>query len=119
VDDRVLHALYERADVFVHPTHYEGSSLVTLEAMAHARPVVATAAGGIPDKVVDGVTGLLVAPSDPRALAEALGALAGHPEQRRAMGAAGRSRVESEFSCSALIGRTLAVYDELLRGARQ
>ena len=52
VDEPLLHALYERADVFVHATHYEGSSLVTLEAMAHGLPVVATRAGGIPDKVV-------------------------------------------------------------------
>ncbi len=42
VEDALLHALYERADLFVHPTHYEGSSLVTLEAMAHGRAVVAT-----------------------------------------------------------------------------
>ena len=54
----LLHALYARADVFVHATRYEGSSLVTLEAMAHGLPVVATRAGGIPDKVVDGETGL-------------------------------------------------------------
>ena len=64
VGDGVLHALYARADAFVHATRYEGSSLVTLEAMAHGLPVVATRAGGIPDKVVDGETGLLVAPGD-------------------------------------------------------
>ena len=67
--DGVLHALYARADVFVHATRYEGSSLVTLEAMAHGLPVVATRAGGIPDKVVDGETGRLVAPGDVDALA--------------------------------------------------
>ncbi len=53
-----LHAWYEAADLFVHPTLYEGSSLVTLEAMAHRRAVVATTAGGLPDKVHQGVTGL-------------------------------------------------------------
>ena len=118
VDEAVLHALYERADVFVHPTHYEGSSLVTLEAMAHARPVVATRAGGIPDKVVEGVTGLLVTPSDRPALVAALAALAGDADRRRAMGRAGQCRVKAEFSWSMLVGRTLALYDELLRGVR-
>lgn len=118
VDDAVLHSLYERADVFVHPTHYEGSSLVTLEAMAHARPVVATRAGGIPDKVVEGVTGLLVSPADRPALGAALRLLAGDAERRRAMGRAGQCRVKAEFSWSTLVGRTLALYDELLRGVR-
>ena len=50
--------------VFVHPTRYEGSSLVTLEAMAHRRPVIATRAGGLPDKVHPGVNGWLVEPND-------------------------------------------------------
>ena len=47
-----LHAWYDAADLFVHPTRYEGSSLVTLEAMLHRRPVLATRAGGLPDKVI-------------------------------------------------------------------
>jgi glycogen(starch) synthase len=118
VEDRVLHALYERADLFVHPAHYEGSSLVTLEAMAHGRAVVATRVGGIPDKVLDGVTGLLVSPGDAEALAAAVAALARDPEKRTAMGAAGRSRVRAHFASSVLIDRTLALYEELLREAR-
>ena len=118
MDERTLHAFYERADVLVHPTRYEGSSLVTLEAMAHARAVVATRAGGIPDKVVDGVTGLLVSPGDPAALAFALAAVAGDAERRRAMGTAGRCRVRAEFAWSALVDRVLALYEELLRGGR-
>ena len=60
-----LHAWYEAADVFVHPTLYEGSSLVTLEAMAHRRPCVVTRAGGLPDKVANGVNGWIVAPGIP------------------------------------------------------
>jgi glycogen synthase len=117
VDDAVLHSLYERADVFVHPTHYEGSSLVTLEAMAHGKAVVATRAGGIPDKIVEGVTGLLVEPGDRAALAAALGALARDRLRREAMGDAGRARAGAEFSCRTLVERTLALYEELLRGA--
>ena len=56
LDDAAVHAWYEAASIFVHPTQYQGSSIVTLEAMSHRRPVVATTAGGLPDKVRDGVT---------------------------------------------------------------
>jgi glycosyltransferase involved in cell wall biosynthesis len=119
VDEGLLHALYERADVFVHPTHYEGSSLVTLEAMAHGRAVVATRVGGIPDKVTDGLTGLLVAPADRAALAAALGELAMNRARRETMGAAGRCRVRADFAWSVLVDRTLALYESLLGEARR
>jgi glycosyltransferase involved in cell wall biosynthesis len=118
VEDSLLHALYERADLFVHPTHYEGSSLVTLEAMAHGRAVVATRAGGIPDKVEDGATGLLVEPADRQGLAAALGALARDRARREVMGGAGRRRAGEAFAWTVLIDRTLALYEELCRGAR-
>lgn len=61
VDDATLHAWYEAANLFVHPTQYESSSLETLEAMAHGRAVLAKLAGGLPDKVRPGETGWLVA----------------------------------------------------------
>jgi glycosyltransferase involved in cell wall biosynthesis len=118
VGDDVLHALYASANAFVHATHYEGSSLVTLEAMAHGLPVVATRAGGIPDKVVDGETGLLVAPGEVAALALALKDILHDPARARAMGARGRVLVGQRFSCGVLIDRTLAVYDDLLRAGR-
>jgi len=119
LDDRLLHALYERADVFVHPTRYEGSSLVTLEAMAHGLAVVATRAGGIPDKVADGVTGRLVEPGDGDGLAAALEEVAAFPQRRAAMGAAGRARVRAEFASGVLVDRTLAVYESLLAERRR
>jgi glycogen synthase len=115
VSDEVLHALYARADVFVHATRYEGSSLVTLEAMAHGLPVVATRAGGIPDKVVESETGYLVEPGDVLALAERLESLARAPDVRRRMGARGRDRVEARFASGVIAERVLALYDELLR----
>ena len=59
--------------MFVHPTLYEGSSIVTLEAMAHRRPVIASRAGGLPDKVIPGTTGWLVPPGNEEALAAAIG----------------------------------------------
>ena len=77
VRDHEMHAWHELSTLFVHPTLYEGSSLVTLEAMAHRRAVVASAAGGIPDKVRPGQNGWLVAPGDPSTLAAAIsGAIA-------------------------------------------
>ena len=118
VSDGLLHALYARADVFVHATRFEGSSLVTLEAMAHGLPVVATRAGGIPDKVLDGRTGRLVEPGDVQALAAAVRALAGAPDKRARLGAAGREHVRQRFAWPALVDRTIALYDELLCGAR-
>ena len=72
LDDAELHNLYEEIDLFVHPTLYEGSSLVTLEAMIHGLPVVASAAGGIPDKVFNERNGYLVQPGNVDGLAHAL-----------------------------------------------
>jgi glycogen synthase len=118
VDEALLHALYARADVFVHATRYEGSSLVTLEAMLHGLPVVATRAGGIPDKVVDAETGWLVEPGDAEALAARLGDLARDPRRAAAAGARGRERVLARFSSAVLIERTLATYEALLAERR-
>jgi glycosyltransferase involved in cell wall biosynthesis len=110
-----LHAWYEAADVFVHPTLYEGSSLVTLEAMAHRRAVIATTAGGLPDKVVPGRTGWLVAPGDPAALADALREAMSRQASLTAMGDAGRALVEREFSWDAVAEQTIALYRKLHR----
>ena len=118
VSESVLHALYSRADLFLHATRYEGSSLVTLEAMAHRLPVVATRVGGIPDKVVDGETGALVEPGDVAGLARAVEALLTAPERRRAWGERGRERCLRLFSWSRIIDRVLALYGELLEEAR-
>jgi glycosyltransferase involved in cell wall biosynthesis len=117
LDDEALHAWYEAATAFVHPTQYEGSSIVTLEAMSHRRPVVATTAGGLPDKVRDGVTGWLVPPGDAPALAGALRTALGAPAALAAMGAAGRELVEAEFSWDRSADRMLAVFEELLTEA--
>jgi len=114
VDGATLHALYARADVFVHAPRYEGSSLVTLEAMAHGLPVVATRAGGIPDKVLDGGTGRLVAPGEVEALSAALAELAADPARRQEMGRRGRQRAETDFAWERLIERVLALYRSLL-----
>jgi glycosyltransferase involved in cell wall biosynthesis len=113
-DDRALHAWYEAATLFVHPTLYEGSSLVTLEAMAHRRAVVATTAGGLPDKVLPGTNGWLVPPDDPSALAGAISGALDDGQTLARMGAAGRSIVEREFSWDAAGAATVKLYEELL-----
>jgi glycosyltransferase involved in cell wall biosynthesis len=112
--ETLLHALYEEADVFVHATRYEGSSLVTLEAMAHARPVVATRAGGLPDKVVPGETGWLVAPGDVAGLAAALLESAQDAARRARFGRAGLELLSARFLWPVIARQTLRLYEELL-----
>lgn len=113
-DDPELHAWYEAATLFVHPTLYEGSSLVTLEAMAHRRAVVGTTAGGIPDKVRPGVNGWLVPPGDAAALAAAVSGALGDRDRLLTLGAAGRAIVEEEFSWTTAGAATLELYRELV-----
>jgi glycosyltransferase involved in cell wall biosynthesis len=112
-----LHAYYARADVFVHATHYEGSSIVTLEAMAHELAVVASRAGGIPDKVQDGVSGVLVEPRDVGGLMAGLSRVMGDAALRERMGRAGRQRVRERFDWAQIARRTVEVYTELLEAA--
>jgi glycogen(starch) synthase len=117
VDASALHAWYEAATLFVHPTLYEGSSLVTLEAMAHRRAVVATTAGGLPDKVRDGVTGWLVEPGNPDALAGVIREALGAPHVLPRMGIEGRALADASFSWPVVADGLLAVYRELVTGA--
>ena len=109
--DSDLHSLYSVGDWFVHPTLYEGSSIVTLEAMAHGLPVLATRSGGLPDKVIDGVTGRLVAPGSVKELAEALAWSAG--VDAGSMGHAGRELCKERFSWTAVGLQYLDLYREL------
>ena len=112
--DPDLHAWYEAASIFVHPTRYEGSSLVTLEAMAHKKPVIATRAGGLPDKVREGENGWLVEPEDPQALAAAIVEAVSQPARLTAMGLASRAIVEREFAWSSLVDHHIALYESLI-----
>jgi glycosyltransferase involved in cell wall biosynthesis len=113
-NDAALHGWYEAADLFVHPTRYEGSSLVTLEAMLHARPVVATRAGGLPDKVIHGRTGWLAPPSDPGALSTALSDAIAERARWPDMGRAGRELLEQRFDWRVIQGKFRELYEELI-----
>jgi len=115
VSDAEMHAWHDIATLFVHPTLYEGSSLVTLEAMAHRRAVVASAAGGLPDKVRPGTNGWLVTPGDPGALAAAISGALSDPSRLERYGREGRAIVEREFSWRAAGDATVALYRVLLR----
>jgi glycosyltransferase involved in cell wall biosynthesis len=116
VNDRELHAWYDAATLFVHPTLYEGSSLVTLEAMAHRKAVIATSAGGLPDKVKTGLNGWLVEPGRPEELARALEEALAARDRLAAMGQAGRAIVERQFDWPVVVARLLDVYRDVLRG---
>lgn len=107
--DRLLPAF----TVFCLSSHLEGLGTSLLDAMAFSLPVVATAAGGIPEAVEDGVTGRVVPVRDPGTLAAALVELLTDPERRRAMGAAGRRRFEERFSADRMVDETLKVFEEL------
>jgi glycosyltransferase involved in cell wall biosynthesis len=85
-----------------------------LEAMAAGKPVVATDAGGSPEVVIDGKTGILVPPNDPEALADAMLRLLADRELARSLGEAGRVRVQSEFTLETMVARLEELYDSLL-----
>ena len=107
-------ALLETLDVVALPSWTEGLPIVLLEAMAHARPVVATTVGGTPELVADGETGFLVPPRDPEALTTALRRVLDDPDLGRRLGEAGRARVAERFSADEQAQRILAIYDELV-----
>lgn len=93
----------------------EGTPVTLLEAMASSLPVVSTAVGGIPDLVADGANGALVPPSNPEAMAQALAAYVRDRALAQAHGAAGRVRVERQYSMQAMLEAYLALYDGLLQ----
>lgn len=120
LEDRVVFAgfrhdvdrLIPAFTVFCLSSHMEGLGTSLLDAMAFARPVVATAAGGIPEAVEDRVTGRLVPPRQPAALADALAEVLGDASALKAMGEAGRRRFEERFTAERMVESTLAVYEE-------
>jgi sugar transferase (PEP-CTERM/EpsH1 system associated) len=98
-------------DVFVLSSINEGLPLALLEAMACARPVVATAVGEVPRLLDNNVTGLLLPPGDPQALAASITAILQRPEWGAAMGRAARRIVEEKFSLASTVEQYQALYD--------
>lgn len=98
-------------DLFAYAPRFEGMPNGVLEAMATGVPVVATRVGGVPEAVIDGVTGRLVAAGDTEALVAAIELYCGDAETRAAHGAAGRARVVTEFRAESMLAAYAAAYD--------
>jgi len=107
--------LLAAADLLVLPSAYEGLPNVVLEAMRFRKPVVATAAPGTTEVVVDGVTGLLTPIGDPPKLARALRDVIRDPELAARLGAAGRARAEECFRVDTMVQRFADLYEEIYR----
>jgi glycosyltransferase involved in cell wall biosynthesis len=103
-------------DILAHPALAEGLGVATLKAAAAGVPVVGFAAGGLPEAVVDGATGLLVPPEDTAALAAALATLIEDAGLRRRMGAAGQHRMQKEFSIATMADKHVNLYETVLNG---
>ncbi len=109
-----LRSHFAAADVFVLPSRSEGFSNAIVEAMAMSLPVVATAVGGNAEAVSDGVSGFIVPPEDPEALAAAILRLLDDPGRAREMGQAGRQLVVERFTVDAMMGRVTRAYSDVL-----
>ncbi|MEJ2173194.1 MAG: glycosyltransferase [Woeseiaceae bacterium] len=103
-------------DLFVHPALAEGLGVVTLKAAAAGVPVVGFSAGGLVEAVADGDTGMLVPAERIDALTDAIATLAADPELRARMGAAGRARMQKEFSIATMVDKHVALYESIVDG---
>jgi glycosyltransferase involved in cell wall biosynthesis len=111
--------LLASCDVFVLPSLYEGLPVSVLEAMASGRPVIATKVGGTDEAVKDGVTGLLVPPADPTALAQAIRRILDEPILAQRLAAGGRDWVRCEFRAEIVAARTMEIYQGLVERAER
>ena len=109
--------LVAAADVVAMPSLSEGLGVAALEAMAMGRPVVASDAGGLPEAVADGGTGVVVPKGRVEPLAAALVALLSDPARARQMGEAGRRRALERFDRPVVVGRIATLYEQLLAEA--
>jgi glycosyltransferase involved in cell wall biosynthesis len=112
--DGVEEALEESLCLAVPSRWYENAPLVVLDAYAHGRPVVASAIGGIPEIVENGVTGILVPPGDRHALAAAFEYLARNPKEAAVMGAAGRALLERHHSVGTYVDSIESIYRDVV-----
>ncbi|EYT56339.1 glycosyl transferase [Leucobacter sp. UCD-THU] len=112
-------ALLRSADAVICTPWYEPFGIVPLESMACGTPVIAAEVGGLRDSVIDGITGLHVPPHDALAIAEAAARMLGDEPFRRALGTAGRGRVEARYTWAGVARQTESIYQRLLARERQ
>jgi starch synthase len=109
-----LDGWYRRASVFVMPSYYETFGISCLEAMAHRLPVVASRVGGLPELIEDGITGILVPPGKPDALARAITVMLSDPILRQRLGAAGCQLVARRFTPASVVSDMVNLYSRAL-----
>ena len=112
-----LPPLLRSADLLVSVSEYDPSGMVSVEAMACGTPVIASAAGGQVDAVVDGTTGIMVPPGRPALLAHRIRQLLAHPMLLEAFSVAAADRARSRYSWDRIAQETLAVYGTALDAA--
>lgn len=112
-------AFFASLDLLVSASRQEGLPIALLEAMASGLPVVATSVGEVPEVVQPSITGLLVKPEDPAALAEAILQLLRDPAARQRMGINSRARIKEQFSAQRMTSDYLKIYQGLVRGGGQ
>ncbi len=116
---------YVKSDIFVLPAvvdsrgDTEGLGVVLLEALAYERPVVASRAGGIPDIVIDGVTGWLSDPGDSEVLAQRILDVASDPDEARRVAARGKREAEKRFSWERILEETMGAYTSAMEARRE
>jgi glycosyltransferase involved in cell wall biosynthesis len=114
VDQEGIRKLYDEADVFCLPSFAEGVPVVLMEAMASGLPVVTTRVMGIPELVEHSISGELVPPGRPDALAAALRRMAADPSRRVAYGLAGREKVAADYNISDSVAALHGIYARYL-----
>jgi glycosyltransferase involved in cell wall biosynthesis len=110
-----VRALLDLCDIFVFPSLYEGLGVALVEAAGAGRPAIASRVGPLPEVVQDDVSGILVPPQSPQAIAEAVLSLAQDPERMRAMGRAAQQRARAMFNAQHVARQTDEVYATVLR----
>lgn len=110
-------ARFQEADIFVYPSHHEGMPMAILEAMAAGLPVVATAVGGIPDRITNGVNGFLVPARSPRDLCQALESLCRNDRLRTEFGSR-NTRLAVDFDVESYAQRLTEIYSGTIAGKR-
>jgi glycosyltransferase involved in cell wall biosynthesis len=105
-------------DIYVHPSLFEGMPNAVMEAMAAARPVIATGVDGTPELIVDGQTGWLVQPADPEDLAERMTFALRNPKEAHRIGLAAAERIQTRFSADRMIGGYHALYQRLVSAGK-